>query len=76
MFVIDYPFDRYLHRPNSFALYTANRIYDLVADNSGEMHMWIGALSPKKFSLGDDDILNTCLMKGELSPCDSMDACC
>ena len=27
--------------------------------------MWIGALSPKKFSLGDDDILSTCLMKGE-----------
>lgn len=52
-------------RPNSFAIYTANRIYDFVADSSGEMHMWIGALSPKKFSLGDDDILSTCLMKGQ-----------
>lgn len=52
-------------RPNSFAIYTANRIYDVVADSSGEMHMWIGALSPKKFSLGDDDILGTCLMKGQ-----------
>jgi hypothetical protein len=30
------------------------------------MHMWIGALSPKKFSLGDDDILGSCLMKGQL----------
>lgn len=28
--------------------------------------MWIGALSPKKFSLGDDDILGTSLMKGQL----------
>ena len=57
----------YFCRPNSFAIYTANRIYDFVADSSGEMHMWIGALSPKKFSLGDDDILSTCLMKGQPS---------
>ncbi len=53
-----------LCRPFSLALYTANRIYELVADNGAEMHMWIGALSPKKFSQGDDDLLTNCIYKG------------
>ena len=44
-----------------FTLYTANRIYELVADNAAEMHMWIGVLSPKKFSQRDDF---TCLYRG------------
>jgi len=52
-------------RPHSFALYTANRIYELVADNGAEMHMWIGALSPKKFSQGDDDLITNCVYKGQ-----------
>ena len=42
-------------------MYTANRIYELVADNAAEMHMWIGVLSPKKFSQRDDF---TCLHRG------------
>ena len=31
------------------------------------MHMWIGALSPKKFSQGDDDLLTNCVYKGQSS---------
>ena len=86
-------------RPNAFAVITANRVFNVVADNSAEMHMWIAgkrfiasqyqhhnwhitpsyqqekgldcfslsppALSPKKFSVGEDDVLNTCLLKGK-----------
>ena len=52
-------------RPNAFGVITANRVIQMVADSSAEMHMWIGALSPRKFSMGDDDVLNTCLYSGQ-----------
>ena len=36
-------------RPNAFAVITANRVYNFVADDAKEMHKWISALSPRRW---------------------------
>uniref|UniRef100_A0A1X7T799 PH domain-containing protein n=1 Tax=Amphimedon queenslandica TaxID=400682 RepID=A0A1X7T799_AMPQE len=53
-------------RPNSFAVITVGRVFNLVAESPAAMHQWIGALSPKKYTLGDIDILTSCQHKGWL----------
>jgi myosin X len=53
-------------RPNSFAVITVARVYNLVAESPASMHKWIGALSPKKYVIGDVDILSNCQHKGFL----------
>ena len=53
-------------RPNSFVVITANRVYNFKADSLDIMHMWIGALSPRKYTVGDEDVTVNCIMKGWL----------
>lgn len=43
-FLLPFP-SSFLIRPNTFAVITATRVFNLVADSSAEMHMWIGGLS-------------------------------
>ena len=42
IYMYNYYFPFFLCRPNAFAVITPSRVFNLIADTSAEMHMWIG----------------------------------
>ena len=53
-------------KPNAFAVITANRVYNFVADDPHVMHKWISALSPRKMSAFESQQREDWLEKGWL----------
>ena len=52
----------YFCRPNAFAVITPSRVFNLVAENSAEMHMWIGGIIIHIVHIHTSASIHTCTM--------------